>query len=277
MSPAATTLREGSFVVVAGNGPSLAGIAPGRVLASDAIFRINSFFLEPEYYLGRRVDLALLAGDPRVVPFVTETLRRAAGHYDIHRWAGSKPRVARIARGGGLPWPEEPMRQNPEAEEALVRLSAEYQAQPTSGVLALYLAHAMGAGSIGVAGIDLYAAPRRYAFDPGPRMRALLGRDLGTRAYDRRLHHPDLDKAAIDWLAARPDVSLFRLSEDTPLSEHLDLAPERDGPAPARPEKAPITDWSGWAKGWYPVQALWVMRKVRGAQMRLMRRIKGSP
>ena len=260
-----------TFVVVAGNGPSLASVAPGRVLASDYVVRINSFFLEPEYFLGSRVDLAFLAGDPRVVPFVAETLRRSALQYDIRSWVGVKPGVARIVRRAGLPWPEEAMRQSEAAKQALNRLEETYQAEPTSGILALFLAHAMGARRIGMTGIDLYSAERRYAFDPGPRMRSLLGRDLGARSYDRRLHHPDLDKAAIDWLAAQPDVTLFRLSEDTPLAAHLDLAPPRDGPAPdCPPTKEPITDWAPWAKGWYPIQALKLMRKIRAVQRRFL-------
>lgn len=274
MSGFATTLAADSFVVIGGNGPSLARLAPDRVLAGDVIFRINSFFLETDYHLGRRVDLALIAGDPRVVPFVLETMRRAQGQYELRRWAATKPRVARIARGS-LDLPEERLRQTPAAAAELDRLMAEYQAEPTSGIQALFLAHAMGARRIGLAGIDLYAAPTRYAFEPGPRMRALMGRDLATRPYDRRLHHPDLDKAAISWLSEQADVSLFRLSEDSPLAEFLDLAPPREGMAPERPVKPPITDWAGWAKGWYPARALWAMRKVRSAQMRLMRRLRG--
>ena len=259
----------GGVAVVAGNGPSLAAISPGRVLASDAMFRINSFFLEPEYYLGRRVDLAMVAGDPRVVPFLAETLRRAAADYQLRAWSAPSPRVARLARRA-LQAPFRPLRYRDAATAAEVaRLSAEYQARPTSGIETVLMAHAMGARRILLAGIDLYATPRRYAFEPGPRMRALMGGDLGRRSWDRRLHHPDLDRRMLDWLARRGEVELFRLAEETPLAALLDLAPRRPGPAPEHPPKPPIEDWAGWAGGWYPLRLLWLMRRLRGWHMKL--------
>ena len=76
-----------TVAVVAGNGPSLAQIAPGRVTGDDAILRTNSFFLEPSYYLGTRVDLAMISGDPRVAPFIAETLRQNHGSYDLRHWS----------------------------------------------------------------------------------------------------------------------------------------------------------------------------------------------
>lgn len=263
-----------TVAVVAGNGPSLAQIAPGRVTGADAILRTNSFFLEPAYYLGTRVDLAMIAGDPRVAPFIAETLRRHRHSYDLRHWSATNPAVGRKLTGRML-WPYQPMRyQSGQVAQAVARLCAQYQAQPTAGVQTMFLAHALGAGQILLAGIDLYATPQRYAFDPGPRMQVLMGKDFGSRSFDRHLHHPDLDRALIGWLAEQPDMRLQRAADPSPLADLLDLAPLRAGPALEQPVKAPITDWAGSANG-YPIGLLMALRKVRGAQMALWRKWRG--
>ena len=77
--------------LVAGNGPSLATIPPGQVLASDQVVRTNNFFFEEQYYVGRRVDLAFIGGDPRVAPFVLATLAHARESYELRAWSASHP------------------------------------------------------------------------------------------------------------------------------------------------------------------------------------------
>jgi hypothetical protein len=222
--------------VVAGNGQSLTAIAPGRVLAHDRILRCNNFFFEERYHLGRRVDLAFIGGDPRVAPFVFETLNRARGQYDIGAWSSPNARVARWGRRY-LRQGYRPLRYRDGAVEAEVaRLSAKHGGlRPSTGVEALLMAH---------------------------------GEDLGTRSYDLRLHHPELDRALIGWLARREDLALWRAANGTALDDLLDLAPMREGPAPEAGPKPQVLDWASWA-GWYPIGALKVMRRVRRWQRRL--------
>jgi hypothetical protein len=255
--------------VVAGNGQSLTAIAPGRVLAHDRILRCNNFFFEERYHLGRRVDLAFIGGDPRVAPFVFETLNRARGQYDIGAWSSPNARVARWGRRY-LRQGYRPLRYRDGAVEAEVaRLSAKHGGlRPSTGVEALLMAHGMGARQIVLAGVDLYAGPKRYAYAPGRHQRDLLGEDLGTRSYDLRLHHPELDRALIGWLARREDLALWRAANGTALDDLLDLAPMREGPAPEAGPKPQVLDWASWA-GWYPIGALKVMRRVRRWQRRL--------
>lgn len=269
LPPAVLARLQGGVTVVAGNGPSLAAIAPGRVLATDAILRTNSFFLEPAYYLGPRVDLAMISGDPRVAPFLVETLAGLSGQYGVESWTSNDPRVIRIA-ARRLALPQVPLAlADAETAAEVARLCDLYRAQPTAGVLLLLMAQALGARRILLAGIDLYAGSRRYAFDPGPRMRRLMGQDFGVRSWDNHLHHPDLDRRLIAWVAGRPGMALWRATDPSPLSELLDLAPLRDGPPPPAPAKTPVEDWAGWAGGWYPAWGLWVLRRGRALQRRL--------
>ena len=257
-----------NVTVVAGSGLSLTRIAPGRVLATDSIFRTNNFFFEDQYYLGKRVDLAFVGGDPRVSPFVFETLVRARAQYDVRRWSAATGKVAHIGRRF-MKLPYQPLHYaDDRTREMLDVLQARYQARPSSGIQALLLAHAMGARRIILAGIDLYSGPQRYAYAPGRHQRDLLGKDLATRSYDLRLHHPDLDLAILAWLAAEPDISLWRSSDCAALNDLLDLAPERPGPVLTPQPKPQILDWAPWA-GWYPIGLLKLLRRLRGWQSNL--------
>lgn len=262
-------MTDAPVTVVAGSGPSLAAIDPGRVLASDRIIRVNNFFFEDRFHLGRRVDLAYVSGDPRVVPFMCATLKKARAQYDLREWSAPGGRVARIAGRhlGRLPYRPVPP---PDAETAaeIARLTDRYGVKPSSGVQALLLAQAMGARRIILAGIDLYSAENRYVYTPGRHQRDLLGDDLGNRAWDLRLHHPDFDRALIGWLANRPGLTLWRAADVPALNGLLDLAPERDGPRIVVEPKERIEDWAGWA-GLYPIRLLKILRRLRRWQRTL--------
>ena len=256
--------------VVAGSGVSLAAIEPGRILADDRIMRVNNFFFEDRYYLGKRVDLAFVAGDPRVAPFVFATLDRARALYDVREWTAVPERVARAGRKLTA-LPERPMRHADALVTAEVeRLQARYQTQPSGGLRAILLAHAMGARQVVLAGIDLYQGTQRYVYPPGKHQRDLLGEDLARRAYDLSQHHPDLDRSLLAWLADREDLTLWRSADCPALNGLLDLAPERPGPAlaPAPKPRSEIVDWADWA-GWYPIALLKTLRRVRRWQRQL--------
>lgn len=251
--------------IVAGNGPSLAQIDPGLVLQEDFIIRTNSFFLEQQYYLGERVDLALIAGDPRVAPFVFATLRQICDHYDIRHWTTVKDRLVPTGEKF-MPRCHIPLRHADEGVTTrLAQLQAEYQCEPTAGIRAILMAHGLGAKSIILAGIDLYAGTDRYVYEPSKHMRDLLGNDIANRRYDRRLHHPDLDLALLDYMANRPGLTIKHSSKGGPLNDHLDLAMPRMGTPIVPSPKPKGDDWVTWA-GWYPIGALKLMRKIRALQ-----------
>ena len=85
-------------VVVAGNGCSVEAIPDGVLLADDFVIRTNNFFFERRFHLGRRVDLALMGGDPRVAPFMFETLYRCRADYDIRAITSVNSRVAKAGQ-----------------------------------------------------------------------------------------------------------------------------------------------------------------------------------
>lgn len=256
---------ESRQLVVAGNGPSLARIDPGRVLLSDAIVRVNSFFFEPQYYLSKRVDLAFVSGDPRVVPFMLATLKKELSkrNYYLRSWCATHPKTHRVSARLLREWPETRI---PNTSEDLQRkldtLMARYQAKPTSGVQAAFAAQALGADRIILAGIDLYQGERRYVFTSGANQELLLGDAVHAPSYDQKLHSRDLDCAALD-LLQNNGVRLTCASEDTALNDFIDLAPHRLGTpvSPVVRDDTP-TDWASWA-GIYPIQLLAALRNLR--------------
>jgi hypothetical protein len=255
-------------VIVAGNGQSLSRIDPGRVLADDFVIRVNNFVFENRRYLGARVDLALVSGDPRPTPFVFEAMARARDLYDIGAWAGTTPQIARAGRArlGRHGVPERPYDLGgDDTLQMLDLLQAEHRVTPTSGVLAMLLARAMGARTILVAGIDLYQGPQRYTYEPGPQQRALMGDDLGQRAYDTAFHTAEMDRRVIAWLADRPGLTVWRTADVPALNDILDLAPLRAGTPMPVLDKRQITDWPLTA-GLYPIHLLRALRWLRRVQ-----------
>ncbi|MEL0439195.1 hypothetical protein [Phycobacter sp. K97] len=247
-------------VVVVGNGASIADLEPGRIRTDDFIIRTNNFFFEPDFYLGRRVDLAFMAGDPRVAPFMFETLYRCRADYDLGSWTSHNPRVVRAGqrRFAAL---YQPMRYRDAHIEAEVqRLIARHQRHPTTGLYALLMAHAMGAEEIILAGFDFYTGNRRYPFEPGPHFRALMGQDLGQRGFDHHLHAPELDLDILRALRARGDCRLLRAADNPVLAPLTELAPLRGGTSLRVPRDNPPRDWA-WRSGLYPISLLKLLRR----------------
>lgn len=253
-------LLAGRPVVVAGNGTSITDLEPGRIQADDFIIRVNNFFFEPAFFLGRRVDLAFMAGDPRVAPFMFETLHRCRKDYNLNSWTSHNPKVVRAGQRhfGAL---YQPMRYRDKEIEAKVQsLIARYQRHPTTGIYAVLMAHAMGAEQIILAGLDFYTGTRRYPFEPGPHYRALMGQDLGQRGPDQHLHALDLDLDILRYLHARRDCLLLRAGPNPVLEELTDLAPQRDPVSLREPRNAPPQDWAS-RSGLYPISLLKFLRQ----------------
>lgn len=247
-------------VVVAGSGPSLLCTDVARIPRDAAIVRVNNFFLEPTYVLGRRVDLVYFSADPRAVRFYTATLRAviARGEYDVLSSASHLPQAARhrppepFTRVGSLGGDIDALLADIRAREGVV---------PTSGAMAMLHAYTLGADRILLAGVDLYTADK-YAFATPPRLARMLQPTRSSSGYDTRLHSRTADQRAIEWLIDR-GVSLERTATEPLAGLHLPLAPLL--PAEAHLEggqakAAPRTeDWVGR-------DGLWTVQMLAGAR-----------
>ena len=248
--------------VVAGNGTSLAEPHGNRILASDKIVRTNNFFFERQSYLGTRVDLAVMGGDPRVAPFMFETLWQCRGTYDITAWCSHNPKVQRAGQRrfarAFIPFPQLPGALAAQLQELIAR----YQCKPMTGTYGALAALGQGAEQIILTGFDLYQSGKRYTYDVGRRQSQLLGADLNTRSLDKGQHNIDLDIAVFELMQRHMAGGLSCAAPNAALSKVMDLAPIRDGAAPdITPLDAP-RDWASWA-GLYPLGALRALRAAR--------------
>jgi hypothetical protein len=263
-------------VVVAGNGSSIAQIPAGRIRADDYIIRTNNFFFEPRFFLGHRVDMAFMGGDPRVAPFMFETLHRCRHDYDLRGWSSHNPRVMRAGLRRFRP-SFQPMRyRDAVIEREVGALVSRHGRHPMTGIYAALMAHGLGAEVIILAGMDFYGNSRRYPFEPGPRYRALMGQDLNERGLDGHLHDLRLDHAILRLLQSRGDVRLLHAGDNPLLSNVADPAPDRGGERLDKPRSSTPDDWVAWA-GLYPIEALKALRKGSGVARRLKSRFLASP
>lgn len=262
-------------IVVAGNGASLAHLPVGVIRADDFIIRTNNFFFERSFHLGQRVDMAFMGGDPRVAPFMFETLYRCRADYDLRSWSSHNPKVIRAGQRR-FKHSFQPMRYRDSALETEVcQLVTRYGRHPTTGIYAVLMAHGLGAECIILAGMDFYGSRTRYPFEPGPHYRALMGQDLGQRGLDHHLHDLDLDHAILRLLQARGDVQLLRVGDSELLRDVSAPAPDRKGDVLEVPRASPPSDWADRA-GLYPIGVLkmlrWSSAALRNAKKRVFTR-----
>jgi hypothetical protein len=253
-----------STYVVAGNGASLMQEAGGRILASDRMVRTNNFFFEPQSYLGLRVDLAVMGGDPRVAPFMFETLWRCRGTYDVRAWTSHNPAVIRAGKRR-FHATYQPLRTGlPDLDARVSALIARYDRKPMTGTYAVLAALGQGAERIILTGMDFYQQDRRYSYATGTSQRALLGADLERRKVDARQHDPALDLAVLSAVQEETGGFLQRASSGSLLDAIMPLAPVRDGPRPAISPTDPPGDWANRV-GLYHISTLRVLRRLRRA------------
>ena len=248
--------------VVAGNGTSLSHVGESLILASDKIVRTNNFFFEPQTYLGSRVDLVVMGGDPRVAPFMVETLWRCRSTYDVRAWTSRHPKIIRAGNrrfaSNFVPFPEIAI----ELEQRVKKLVEQYGCKPMTGTNAVLAAWGLGARRIILTGYDFYQSGKRNTYDVGPHQSALLGADLNNREIDTQQHNINLDLAIFQTIQQFGACTLLRASSGTALDAEMDLATKRSGPEPIIRKTVPPKDWAPHA-GLYPLAALKMMRIVR--------------
>lgn len=258
-------------VVIGASGPSLTVADRSRVPAASHIVRVNNFFFEDQYNLGRRVDTVFFSGDPYALRFYLATLRKVieSGMYDVHGTVSHHPAAARLRP----PKPFEWYRTRTPAITTLIEdARADRGVSPTSGVMAMLWAWEHGAERLFVSGFDMYASADKYAFEVPPQLARLLGARCEPTGYDTSLHTRDLDLAVIDAIRAR-GLEIFDLaggSSKSPFDRAPLLAPD-DHMGEPDTKISHVDDWSR-RSGLWTVDTLVLLRRVRRATDQVRRR-----
>lgn len=255
-------------VVIGGSGTSLLRTDTRRIPSNARIVRINNFFLEKSYHLGRIVDCVYFSADPRALRLYNATLCRvvASGEYQIESVASAHPRATRLIP----PAPFTPVKvRDPQIRDLI---AAERQARgvlPTSGVIAAIAEVERGADHLILAGIDLYRGAQRYAYPPNGNLARVLTPNTSTSGHYDKFHSDDLDIKILSRLLDRGvkmtvghdrpfTIGDHKLSQAQILEEDQQLPPPTTKPSG-------VNDWvrfSGLSSVDFLVAARWMRRHL---------------
>jgi hypothetical protein len=249
-------------VLLGGSGPTLKEVALERIPADVRIYRVNNFFLEKDYYLGRSIDCLYFSGDKRALRFYLATIRKiiADRDYDIASLATHHPNVMNLT----APAPLEALSIHDTDICSLIKAAKdEFGILPTSGIYAAVHAFQAGAHTIYLAGIDFYEGTSKYYVPLPPRLKSVLRPDTPKTGYDTLLHSKDLDIAVLKCLQTK-GVKIYSTCSRPDMPSMFPLAPVLDTHlrAPDKKSSNSTTDWVAW-DGFYPLKAMLILRKLR--------------
>ncbi len=264
-------------VVIGGSGPSLTQTETDRIPKDASIVRVNNFFFEDRYYLGRNVDCVYFSADPRALRFYVATLHDVIdrGLYDV----GASASHSEAASAFAPPPPFEFAGVGDDEVRAVIEAHrGGSSVLPSSGVMAMLYAARLGARRLLLSGIDFYESEQKYAFELPPRLRRLLEPNLEPSGYDHRLHSAELDRAVVALLRERGVEIELTSPPDRPSTLGLGLAPTlvaEDHLALPVPKREIVDDWVSTSGGW-TVDTLVRLRLLRRAVQRIRPRRRSS-
>jgi|GEM_PF-6877602 len=269
-------LNEPLFIVCPG--PSSTEIDPNHVIGNGPIFRMNTFFLEPEPRFGTIVDAyfwsinndALYDEIDKVVTEKKYEIRAFFSPLIPRREDNNDDKISRygkIFKPSSDHW-------------ALIGTNAVLGREmmgrplPTQAFQALATACIIGFREIHLIGVDMYSDPnKRYAFDYPEHMKKRVDAKHYTPRYEGGAHGLERDFVFLQAILSQfPDTKILNASRISPLQKFLSFSPLVDGqPSGAlaandKPshqtdnEKQRKTDKPGW---WDRIRHILYPHKVR--------------
>lgn len=239
-------------IIIAGNGPSLAFIDYRRYPYSAKVFRLNNFFFEDKYYVGKDVDYYMCdLGYLEGMYFNLYNLNEN-GEYNI-----KDIYITNLTK--------EIQNEYPLANDAMEVVFKEkkfevlykfymkyYQIMPSGGLFAIFLSIVLGYKKIFLIGIDMYSTNLLYPWKIGEYFSSLYPRDKESNVQNviDRYHPKDFQIKVIRFLQKEfPDIQLYSLSEESPINEYIELAPILDETLVYEPTIRPESA----QKDWFPL------------------------
>lgn len=224
-------------IVIAGSGPSFLKIDHSRLPRDFDVFRCNQFYLEDQYFLGKKIKGVFF--NPQVFKEQYFTLHhlQARGEYEVEdvycNWAFNDEEENAWNRQfvelvDSFPYIKNTYHYLEKLplflkEDRFFRVF--YGRWATSGIVMLITAIAQGYKEIYLTGIDFYmGGGTDYAFEiKNKKIGKLLPFNL--KNYQSLVHSQEIDQAFIRLALKIKGINLYAISPDTPLCEMLPLAP----------------------------------------------------
>jgi alpha-2,3 sialyltransferase len=217
-------------LIVAGSGPSLQRINYKRLPKDFLTFRINNFFLEDKYYLGKRVDLCY-ASMPRPETIYTLLSTITEYEYDFTHDFFLTSQVVTKGFGNFNYFPRIEIERILSIDnKAFSYLAQTYYFQKkhvTSGILSLLTAIALGFKDIYLVGIDFYSDDdQRYGYKIGENYRKTVNDEDLQAGYSSRFHSREIDLKGLDLALSYEGVKIRSVCDDAFINQFIDLSPE---------------------------------------------------
>lgn len=239
-------------IIIAGNGPSLAYIDYRRYPKDAKVFRLNNFFFEDKYYVGKNVDY-----------YLCDLGYLEGMYFNLYNLNENEEYNIKDIYITNLT--EEIQNEYPLTKDAMKTVFQEkkfevlykfymkyYQIMPSGGLFSIFLAIVLGYKKIYIAGMDMYSTDMLYPWKIGEYFSSLYTRDKEDNVKNviNRYHPKDFQIKVIRFIQKEfPDVELYSLSEQSPINEYIELAPilyvDCTYKPPIRPENA--------QKDWLPI------------------------
>jgi len=220
-------LDKKKSIIIAGNGPSITQIDYRRLPKEYDVLRINNFYFEDKYYLGKKVDYYYTDyGFIRNQFFNIYNLKKR-GEYDVYEFLTTPytnlekdyPHAVNIMNY---------VYKNKKFGEFISYYRQYYKKLVTSGILSLFAAIEMGYKDIYVIGIDLYQNNMIYPWESGENYVKIFLCDIEKEEnitnVMNKYHMEKIEIEALELAKNTPGVKLYSLSEQSPINNYIDLS-----------------------------------------------------
>lgn len=212
-------------ILIVGNGPSITRIDYRRLPDDIAIFRMNNFFFEDKYYLGKKVDY-----------YYTDYGFLKNQFFNIYNLNERKEYTINTILSNGKAKTEYPtttditalVNNNQRFREFIFYYNKYYQQWVSGGILSLFAVTELGYNELYMVGFDFYSNenyPWKNAEHPIFQKYVPRDSDQNIKTVIERYHPLEIQLKALDLLKQIGGIKLYSICENTKLNDYIDLAP----------------------------------------------------
>lgn len=242
-------------IIVAGNGPSMARINYKRLPNEYDVFRVNNFYFEDSYQLGKTVDYFFVGAAFLEQQYINKLYLTDHHEYEIKQMlVRDHDNIAADKRFKKI-YPTVKIVNKlfdayPDIHERLNYFAHHFNLHVTSGIYALYTAICMGYKEIYVVGFDFYEESQVYAFQVGENCKRILTDYHGVSITDlqrgfTKYHQMSFEQSIFKSIKGISDVHLYSIVDDSYINSVIPLA-DKQNEFPYIPEQKSqnaLRDW----------------------------------
>lgn len=219
---------ESENVLICGNGPSFTQIDYSLLPKDFDVFRVNQFYLEDKYYLGKKIKVVFIGNDSLEIKLFTYKVIHYKDEYNIDEYV-----VADIF--------QYPYKDNIFFKEIEVKLFSDvlktypsfmnycyytrdtYNKIPTTGISAILYAVHKGYKNIYIAGIDFYQG-KHYPFSIGKEISKIY---FENKEKENEYHSFEIDIKALEMIkeiCKEANCNLFSITHNSSIVFYIPMA-----------------------------------------------------